>query len=358
MRIGLLTSVGAMLDAFFPEIVREWEAAGHTVLTAAGDGATLLPGTVVEGLTRRPAVSARRAQRSLRAWAEEGRLDVVVTNSATASALVRTAGLRAPVVYFCHGLHWNRLRSPQDRLWQTVEHQLLARTAGVLTLNSDDEEWFRRRMPGHAVQRLAAGVGLDLQRYPRTAPPDGPLHLAWVGEHSRRKRPWLALDVVAGLRAAGLEVTLTMVGGGALLERTRAEVRRRELQDVVAVVGWGDAAAALAECHALLHTATWEGLPRVVLEAFAMGRRTYAFDVKGVRDAPGALLAEEGDVAGMTAAVAEDWRSGLLRRELEEDAEHLCSRRVAEEILVFLRGSILPGAAGAAGAAEDRSAAA
>ncbi len=362
MRIGLLTSVGPMLDAFFPEILREWEASGHTVLTAAGDRAKILPGTVIEGLTRRPSLSARRAQRALKTWSEEGRLDVVVTNSATASALVRTAGLRIPVVYFCHGLHWNRLRTPQDHLWQTVEHQLLVRTAGVLTLNSDDDAWFRRRMPAHAVHRLLPGVGLDLERYPRTALPAGPLSLAWIGEHSRRKRPWFALDVAAELRATGTEATLTMVGVGGLLERTRSEVRRRRLEDVVQVVGWADAAQALAGAHALIHTATWEGLPRVMLEAFAMGRRAYAFDVKGVRDAPGATLVEDEDVAGMAEAVAGDWASGLLHRPMEADAGHLCSRRVAQEILVFLRGAIVPvssrATVPAAESAEGRSAAA
>jgi hypothetical protein len=96
MRIGLLTSVGPMLDQFFPEIVREWESAGHTVLTASGTPAEVLPGTLIGGLTRRPALSARRAQRELRVWSIEEALDVVVTNSATASALVRTAGLRTP----------------------------------------------------------------------------------------------------------------------------------------------------------------------------------------------------------------------------------------------------------------------
>src|SRR5699024_2658635 len=55
MRIGLLTSVGPMLDQFFPEIVREWEAAGHVVRTAAGTPAVQLPGTLIGGLTRRPA---------------------------------------------------------------------------------------------------------------------------------------------------------------------------------------------------------------------------------------------------------------------------------------------------------------
>lgn len=347
MRIGLLASVGPMLDQFFPEIVREWEAAGHTVCTAAGDPAEKLPGTVIDGLTRRPALSTRRAQRALRAWCEAEALDVVVTNSATASALVRTAGLRVPIVYFCHGLHWNRLRGPQDRVWETVEHQLLARTTGVLTLNSDDEAWFRQRMPAHTVHRLHAGVGLDLGRYPRRPlPPHGVLQLVWIGEHTKRKRPWHALDVVAELEDRGIDARLTMVGDGALLDATRTDVSRRKLERSVRVPGWGDASAELADAHALIHTATWEGLPRVMLEAVAVGRRTYAFDVKGVRDVPYASLLADGDAAGMAAAIASDWESGLLRRPVDSDASGLCSKRVAAEILGFLRGAIVPAGVG------------
>lgn len=347
MRIGLLTSVGPMLDQFFPEIVREWEAAGHTVRTAAGDPAETLPGTVIDGLTRRPALTSRRAQRALRAWSEAEELDVVVTNSATASALVRTVGLRAPIVYFCHGLHWNRLRGPQDRVWETVEHQLLARTTGVLTLNSDDEAWFRQRMPAHTVHRLHAGVGLDLAKYPRRPlPGHGTLQLAWIGEHTKRKRPWHALDVVAELEARGIDVRLTMVGDGALLDATRTDVSRKGLERSVRVPGWGDASAELAGAHALIHTATWEGLPRVMLEAVAVGRRTYAFDVKGVRDVPYARLLDDGDTAGMAAAIAADWESGELRRPVDADASGLCSKGVAAEMLGFLRGVIVPAGVG------------
>jgi glycosyltransferase involved in cell wall biosynthesis len=353
MRIGLLTSVGPMLDQFFPEIVREWEAAGHVVRTAAGTPAVQLPGTLIGGLTRRPALSARRAQRELREWSRAEGLDVVVTNSATASALVRTASLRVPVVYFCHGLHWNRLVTPADRMWEAVERHLLVRTAGVLTLNSDDEAWFRRRMPDHLVHRLHAGVGLDLERYPRRPlPASGRLRLVWVGEPPERKRPWLAVRVVEELRARGVDAELTMVGKGALEDRTRALVSRRGLEASVRVPGWGDAAQAIAHAHALVHTATWEGLPRVMLEAVAVGRRTYAFDVKGVRDVPYARLIADGDVGALAAAIAGDWRSGALRRQAGQDASGLCSKAVAGQMLGFLRGTIVPAGVGEVAAAS------
>ncbi|WP_029089324.1 glycosyltransferase [Brevibacterium album] len=341
MRIGLLASTGGMLDAFFPEIAAAWEEAGHTVHTAAGDACAQMPGAVIGGLTRRPGLSSGRACRELRAWCGEQRLDVVVTSSATASALVRLSRLPAPVVYFCHGLHWNRLRTPQDHVWQLVEHQLLVRTAAVITINSDDEVWFRHRMPAHTVRRIRAGVGLDLRRYPRAPLPAGPLSLVWIGEHSSRKRPDQALETVRRLEAAGVDCELTMIGRGDLLERTRAQVRARGLSRSVHVAGWGDSAQALAGAHALVHTARWEGLPRVVLEAFAVGRPTYAFDVKGVRDAPGTVLVPDADAGALASAIRTDWESGLLHRALDDDPGFLGSEAVAAEILTFLAGSVV-----------------
>lgn len=340
MRIGLLASVGSMLDAFFPENVGRWEHAGHQVRTAAGDQRRALPGAVIDGLGRRPALSARRAQRGLRAWSQEEELEVIVTNSATASALVRTARVGVPIVYFCHGLHWNRMRSLQDVLWQAIEHQLLVNTAAVITINSDDERWFRRRVPDHAVLRVVAGVGLDPDKYPRQQLPQGPLRLAWIGEHSARKRPGFALDVMRELHGYGLQAQLMMVGEGSLLERTRSRIRALGLERSVEAIGWSDAAAALADSHGLLHTAQWEGLPRVMLEAVAAGRRTYAFDVKGVRDIPGAQLAPDRNVAALAHLIWSDWATGASQSPLSTEASVLSSITVADQIDPFLHSVV------------------
>jgi hypothetical protein len=60
----------------------------------------------------------------------------------------------------------------------------------------------------------------------------------------------------------------------------------------------------IASSHALLHTAEWEGLPRILLEGMVMGRPAFAYDVKGVRDVPHARLAarpEPGELAQLIA---------------------------------------------------------
>lgn len=72
MRIGLLTSVGRTLDAFFTEIVHHWESQGHTVHCAAGTPATTLPVDVIPGVTQRPGPANAGVPRRLQAWARTG----------------------------------------------------------------------------------------------------------------------------------------------------------------------------------------------------------------------------------------------------------------------------------------------
>ena len=353
MRIGVLASVGHMLDSFFSEIVASWSQAGHEVSLAAGTPTRSGAATVIAGLTRRPGAGSVRAWSGLRDWVRREQLDVVITNTATASALARTARLDVPVVYFCHGLHWNEGRSLGDRLWQAAEHTLLRRTAGVITINSDDESWFSHRMPGQRILRLPGGVGLNPAAYPRTpVPATGPasvdkvVKLAWIGEFSARKRPHLVLEVAEALQADGVDASITMLGQGDLHDAFHEDLRRRGLQGLVRAPGLGDAAQTLAGSHALLHTATWEGLPRVMLEALAVGRRTYAFDVKGVRDIPGVTLAGDGDPAALAGLIAADWASGRILEPLAPDRASLDVVRTADAILLFLETSIVHPAPG------------
>src|SRR5690606_15419910 len=65
-----------------------------------------------------------------------------------------------------------------------------------------------------------------------------------------------------------------------------------------------------ARADALVQTARWEGLPRVALEAIAMGRPTVGYDVKGVQDIPGAYLAPPGNVEALADATVDAVRLG------------------------------------------------
>lgn len=336
MRIGLLASTGGMLDSFFIEIAESWRSHGHIVSFAAGTSMASARAAVIPGLSRRPDPRMVRALAGLRRWSAQEDLDVIVTNSATASALVRMAGRTAPVAYFCHGLHWNETQSIGDRVWPLIERMLLPRTAGIISLNSDDLRWFAEHFAGKPRLHLSAGVGLDLADYPVRMLPEGPLRLCWIGEFSTRKRPHLALDIASDLQRRGVDFQFTMLGEGEFRTQIRTDLRHRGLEGVVTANGKGDAAAALARSHALVHTSQWEGLPRVMLESLAMGRPSYAFDVKGVRDIPLAHLTVDCDTATLAARIADDWNSGRLLEPLAFDRDILDYSHAADGIRQFL----------------------
>ena len=300
MRIGVLTSVGRTLDAFFVEMIEDWTARGHEVRCAAGTPpAAPVPFDLIPGLSQRPALGSLRVPAQIRSWVREQRIDVLVTNTATASTLARVLPLPCKVVYFCHGLHWNTGRHPA----QLIESVLARRCDAIFTINTDDYEWLRRR--NSDVRLLRQGVGVPDDRFQWSPMPQADrLELVWAGDFTPRKRPQQAVRVVQHLVESGTKLRLVMLGDGELWDETVGLVEQLGLQGVIETPGRGPVEQALAEAHALLHTAAWEGLPRILLEGFVMGRRAFAFDVKGVRDVPHALLAPDGDTAALARLVA------------------------------------------------------
>ncbi|MBN1091283.1 glycosyltransferase [Blastococcus sp. TML/M2B] len=154
---------------------------------------------------------------------------------------------------------------------------------------------------------------MPLEEYPAAPVPADGHDLLWVGDFTPRKRPHLAVDVVERLVELGCPVRLRMLGDGPLHEEVRSRIDAAGLGSVITAEGRAAVAPALASATALLHTAEWEGLPRVALEAAAVGRWSYGFDVKGLRDAPLVRLAPDGDVAALAGLVAADVSSGAVR---------------------------------------------
>ena len=314
MRIALLSSLGITLDSFFPEIVDEWNRMGSSVVSAASTMSRVGEFTELPAVTRQPSLRNLRAPSEIRAWLRRTEADVLLTNTATASALARLGSLPVPVVYFCHGLHWNEGTSAPDRMWQFVESSLARKTSGVISINSDDESWFRKRLGAKQVLRLMLGVGVPLTSYrPAVMPQGAATTLLWVGEFSPRKQPLQAVEVISAIRATGADVRLVMLGDGYLYEDVRRHVAEARLTEYISMPGRGDFVGYMTECHALLHTAQWEGLPRVMLEAHAMGRRSYAYDVKGVRDVPNATLVAQLQPELLAGALSRDILSGRIR---------------------------------------------
>lgn len=337
LRVGLLASVDRHIDAFFVRMIERWESHGVEVSIATGDAAPESDRLRIPHLSRRPGIESLGALRELHRWRSEQ--DVVLTNTAVASALVRMTRSDTPVVYFAHGLHWNEPTGVRTLHWRMIERALLKRTAGLIVLNDEDERWVRHRY-SRPIRRLPFGVGLEISRFSRREPFSDPvLRLVWMGELSARKRPLHAVLLAASLKEAGVPFHLEMWGRGALHGEVATAVREADLDSEITLAGYGDPVGAIGRAHALVHTATWEGLPRTILEASALGRPTFGFDVKGVRGAPAATIVPDGDHAAMADEITSAWSSGALERPPSNlpSLADLDDRLAAENILGLLR---------------------
>lgn len=317
-------------------ITREWRLLGHDVLLAAGDLTEGLNSTLVRGVTRRPSLSSLQGHQSIAKWAREQDLDVVLTNTATASALARLRDIGVPVVYFCHGLHWNTGSTVGEKIWQVVEKSLLRNTAGVISINSSDKVWFGNRVSKERHLHLRNGVGVPLREYPLASFPDpAVLQVLWAGEFSERKRPHLMLEVVESVVNRGTRCEFVMLGDGPQKDEVEREARRRGLSNVLEFPGRRPIQDWIEGAHVMAHTSMWEGLPRVLLEAYAMGRQSVAFDVKGTRDIPDIVLVPDGD----TDALADNLARLALTppvNPVELDVSWMDSAIVAGKIVEFL----------------------
>lgn len=301
MKIGVLASVNAHINSFWLTLGDEIETLGHQVEFAASGPLDDKRYTAITGLTRRPSLRNIVAFRNLRHWAEDKKLDIVITNTATSSTLVRLAGLDVPVIYFAHGFHWDSETGLSYRIWSSIESALLSRTNGLLVLNQEDYRWAIRNNYRGPIEHLEFGVGLPLEAFPPSPIPKSKTAV-WIGEFSPRKRPDLAIRATAQIVEAIPEFRLAMLGEGELRENSRRLAENLGLSHAISFPGHVDPSPYLTDATILLHSATWEGLPRVVLEAVAVGRPVVGPDVKGLRNLPGVVTSLSDSPAALATA--------------------------------------------------------
>ncbi|WP_152428044.1 glycosyltransferase [Dietzia sp. UCD-THP] len=283
-----MASVSEHIEAFWLTLGRELEELGHQVAFAAGDEMDDHRYTRIVGLSRRPHIQNLIAARNLRRWTDENWLDLVVTNTATSSTLVRLSHLNAPVIYFAHGFHWDSESGPSYKIWSAIESALLPKTDGLLVLNQEDYGWAARRGYSGPISRLEYGVGLPLEKF-TPSPIPSTKTAVWIGEFSQRKRPELAIKTAALIVRAVPGFRLVMLGKGALHNKAQQLAAQLGLSNVISFPGHVEPGPYITDATLLLHSATWEGLPRVVLEALAVGRPVVGPDVKGLRNIPGVV---------------------------------------------------------------------
>lgn len=166
--------------------------------------------------------------------------------------------------------------------------------------------------PGDAEKVRTLRCGVDaVFLAPETTPPASAYRIVNVARLETRKGHRILLDAIGLLRDRGIAASLTIVGDGAL--RTALEDRAKflGLEDRITFNGWGDGLRVREEIQGarlFVLPSYAEGLPIVIMEAFALGRSVVATNVDGIPElvVPGRTgwLVRSGSAAELADALA------------------------------------------------------
>lgn len=149
---------------------------------------------------------------------------------------------------------------------------------------------------------------------------DGERTVLSVGRLETEKNPLLLADILARLNTR--DWRLLICGEGPLEGELRDRLRELGVEDRAELLGYLPIHGGLMEryrsVNAFLHVSWTEGMPQVLLEAFAAGTPVVATAVGGVPEAAGdaALLIPPGDADAAVTALARIAAEPELRREL------------------------------------------
>jgi glycosyltransferase involved in cell wall biosynthesis len=111
------------------------------------------------------------------------------------------------------------------------------------------------------------------------------MHLATVGRLSPQKGQLVLLDALAILAREGVAFRMTIAGDGPLRSQLERRIRELGLEKQVELAGSlsnSDVRALIRDARALVLPSFAEGLPVVLMEAFALGKPVIATYVAGI----------------------------------------------------------------------------
>lgn len=202
------------------------------------------------------------------------------TNSATVAMLAAEIG----------GLSYSFTTHGPEEFDAPRAHSLgdkTARAAFVVAISSFGRSQLCRWADVADWDRLhVVHCGIEPWRFPAPAPlPEGPARLVAIGRLAEQKGFPLLVEAMARVAPDLPDLHLTLIGEGPFRPLLERQIATAGLSRQITLTGWLDEAAVreqLAASHALILPSFAEGLPMVVMEAFAAARPVIASAIMGV----------------------------------------------------------------------------
>jgi glycosyltransferase involved in cell wall biosynthesis len=275
-----------------------------------------------------------------------GHFTIVHTHSSKAGILGRLAARLAGVPVIVHTVHgWSfheRMPARVRRMYILLERLAAGFTDAAIVVARPDIEKGLREGIGRPEQYhlIRSAIPLDeftpsagLREAARTAlriPLEAPV-LGNVGRFSEQKNPldWVETAGRVGRRLP--ECRFLLVGDGPLRPQVEAGLAEVGIAERTILTGLRrDIGTMLAAMDVFLLTSLWEGLPRVIPQAMAMGLPVAAHRVDGAAEAvqPGltGYLCDPGDLDGLAAACLRLLEDPALRDEFGRRGQTVARR--------------------------------
>jgi glycosyltransferase involved in cell wall biosynthesis len=165
-----------------------------------------------------------------------------------------------------------------------------------------------RRRDWSKLHVVRCGVDRDFLDAPRVPVPSTP-RLVCVGRLCEQKGQLILVEAAARLARSGFRFELELIGDGELRPQIEAAIHDHGLSGMVHLVGWassGEVREKLLSARALVLPSFAEGLPVVLMEAFALGRPVISTFVAGIPElvVPGSgWLVPAGSVEALASAM-------------------------------------------------------
>jgi glycosyltransferase involved in cell wall biosynthesis len=178
--------------------------------------------------------------------------------------------------------------------------------------------------PQEKIRLIRNGIDLSLFRPAPLRPAEAPKNILFAGRLDPAKRPLLLVDIAAELvkLRPGRDFRVLVAGDGTERESLRARLRKTGLESVFALMGQvDDVPALLADADVIVVPSRAEGIPLIVLEAFAATRPVICSRVGAVEevvDASTGVLIDPmpGEAAQFAAAIQRLLGNPQLRHEI------------------------------------------
>ena len=134
------------------------------------------------------------------------------------------------------------------------------------------------------IQVAHCGLAADYLEQPLTPVPEVP-QLVCVGRLCEQKGQLLLVQAATILRDRGIHFKLVLVGDGELRAPIESLIQRENLESFITITGWASGAEVqqqLLNARAMVLPSFAEGLPVVIMEAFALGRPVISTYVAGI----------------------------------------------------------------------------